>query len=57
MEITSINNSYLDDNLLNVEVLGRGFTWLDAGTFENVANASHFVSTIEERQGHKKLGV
>jgi len=53
LEITSINQAYLNQNRLNVQLLGRGMTWLDAGTHESLLEASHFVSTIERRQGMK----
>ena len=52
-EITSINKMYLENGDLNVQVLGRGFAWLDTGTHQSLLEASSFVETIEKRQGFK----
>lgn len=51
IEITSVNNEYLALQKLNVEILGRGFAWLDTGTYEGLSEAGNFIETIQKRQG------
>ena len=51
IEITSVNNEYLAQQKLNVEILGRGFAWLDTGTYEGLSEAGNFIETIQKRQG------
>ena len=53
LEISCINQAYLESEALHVELLGRGFAWLDAGTHASLLEAGHFVETIEKRQGFK----
>ena len=50
-EITTLNEMYLDDGLLDVQLLGRGFAWLDTGTMQSLLQASEFVEMIQSRQG------
>ena len=53
LEITDLNNIYIKEKKLNVEILGRGIAWLDTGTFESLQDASLFIKTLEMRQGLK----
>lgn len=54
LEITDLNRIYLENNKLNVELLGQGFTWLDTGTHESLVEATNFVKTVEDHQ-HRKI--
>jgi len=51
IEITTVNNTYLEKGTLSVEILGRGMAWLDTGTYDGLLEASNFISTIQKRQG------
>jgi len=51
LEITDLNNRYLQMGQLNVEIMGRGFAWLDTGTHESLLEAATFISTLQKRQG------
>jgi glucose-1-phosphate thymidylyltransferase len=53
LEITDLNRMYLEDGSLQVEIMGRGIAWLDTGTHQSLLQASHFIQTVEERQGLK----
>jgi glucose-1-phosphate thymidylyltransferase len=51
LEITDINRTYLDKNQLSVEIMGRGFAWLDTGTHDSLLDAAGFIATLQKRQG------
>lgn len=53
LEITTVNQTYLENNALKMELMGRGYAWLDTGTHESFLDASNFIQTIEKRQGLK----
>ncbi len=53
LEITDVNNIYLQQGLLDVQTMGRGYAWLDTGTHESMLEASHYIATVENRQGLK----
>ena len=53
LEITDLNKIYMNENKLNVEVLNRGFAWLDSGTHESLLEANQYIATVEKRQGQK----
>jgi glucose-1-phosphate thymidylyltransferase len=53
LEITDLNRLYLDKNQLHVELMGRGYAWLDTGTHDSLLEAGQFIATLEKRQGLK----
>ena len=53
LEITDLNRLYLDDGILQVQLMGRGMAWLDTGTYESLLQAANFIATLEQRQGLK----
>ncbi len=53
LEITDLNSVYLAQQQLNVQIMGRGYAWLDTGTHDSLLEASHFIATLEKRQGFK----
>ncbi len=53
LEITDLNRSYMDDGTLTVEIMGRGYAWLDTGTHDSLLDAGQFIATLERRQGLK----
>ena len=53
LEITDLNRAYMEQGQLNVQIMGRGYAWLDTGTHETLLSASHFIATLENRQGLK----